>query len=164
MKQKYLNYVFALTFLITGYSFLYYNQNDYLGGQTLVDKQKLNIEEYEQKITTSEYNKILEKSKKENKNVLLFFIDTNCDWSDKFYQTINDEEINTYFSDHNYIKFYVNIDKDPDLFKKFKIESTPSYILIDKDEKIIKTGSGYKKKRDFLIWMRNIVKKTRLNK
>ena len=147
-----------------GYSFLVYNQNDFLGGQTIINQEKLSQINNFTKIPTTEYKKILEKSKSENKNILLFFIDSNCDWSDKFYDTLNDQEINKYFSENNYLKYYVNIDKNPELFKKFKIETTPSYVLIDKDEKIIKYGSGYKKKRDFLIWMKNIVKKTRLNK
>jgi thioredoxin-related protein len=88
----------------------------------------------------------------------LFFIDSTCDWSDKFFETLKDSDVNSYISDNNYIKYYVNVEKNKDVFFKYKVESTPWYIVIDKNENIIKTGSGYKQKREFLIWLRNIIK------
>lgn len=109
---------------------------------------------------TNDYQNILGKSKKENKKVILFFIDKNCDWSDKFYETIKDRDIDKFLKENDYLKYYAAIDKNPELFKKYNVSSTPWYVIIDSDEKIFKTGSGYKQKREFLLWLKNIVKKT----
>lgn len=163
MKSKLYNYILTLSFLIIGFSVAFYNQNDHHGGQNIVNKQKLNSD-VNNKIITNEYDKTLNKSKIESKKVLLFFIDTNCDWSDKFYETIKDNDVNKFLSDNDYLKYYVNIDQDPDLFKKYKVSSTPWYVIIDENEKVLKTGSGYKQKREFLLWLKNIVKKPTLNK
>lgn len=164
MKSKFLNYFLSLTFLLIGFSISSYNQTDNHGGQNLINKQKLDFLENEtkNKETTNDYQKILNKLKHNNKKAILFFVDINCDWSDKFYETIKDNDVNNFLKDNNYLKYYVNIDKDYEIFKKYNILSTPSYVIIDENEKVIKKGSGYKPKIEFLWWIKNIVKKSNL--
>lgn len=160
MKSKLINYLLSLTFLLVGFSFAFYSKIDHYGGQNFVNQQKLEQYYETEKMQTNEYQNILGKSKKENKKVILFFNDKNCDWSDKFYETIKDRDIDKFLKENDYLKYYAAIDKNPELFKKYNVSSTPWYVIIDSDEKVFKTGSGYKQKREFLLWLKNIVKKT----
>ena len=158
MKNKYINYSLSLTFLMCMFIFVSLTKIDHAGPQNQISQDKLTNNDYAQNEESDGYQKIIQKSKIENKKIILFFIDSTCDWSDKFFETLKDSDVNSYISDNNYIKYYVNVEKNKDVFFKYKVESTPWYIVIDKNENIIKTGSGYKQKREFLIWLRNIIK------
>jgi len=158
MKKKYINYSLSLTFLICMFVFISLTKIDHAGPQNQISQDKLTNNDYAQNEESDSYQKIIQKSKAENKKTILFFIDSTCDWSDKFFEILKDSEVNSYISDNNYIKYYVNVEKNKNVFLKYKVEFTPWYIVVDENENIIKTGSGYKQKREFLIWLRSIVK------
>ena len=96
---------------------------------------------------------ILERAKRENKDVVLFFHSDWCGWCKKMEkETLNDVEVKKKLS--NYLFYRVDVDKYKKLIKEYRVGSVPAYILISKEGKIIRRGTGYLTPEEFLRFLR----------
>ena len=53
----------------------------------------------------------------------------------------------------DYIVCSLDYKSNQEIIKKYKIKKLPTYILIDKDENIIKEGYGYQSRKFFINWL-----------
>jgi len=104
-------------------------------------------------IVANNYEEALKKSNEINKNILLFFTADWCPYCTKMKteSLLNNKVKNSLES---YIFLTVDADKDKDLIKKFEIKSLPSFVVIDKNEKKIKTKKGFIKSEEFVDWLK----------
>lgn len=68
--------------------------------------------------------------------------------------TFENKEVKKYLL-KNYIVLNLNADKNKELKEKFNIRSLPGYIIINKNEKVVKKSSGYKSSEEFLNWIKD---------
>lgn len=113
------------------------------------DKIKINNK---QSITISETYIDLKEAKQAaeelDKNILVVFETDWCDICRKFkHDSISDIDFN------EYVLCFLDIDRDKEFIKEYEIKSLPCYIILDKQGKVIKRGSGYKPKKTFMNWL-----------
>jgi thiol:disulfide interchange protein len=115
-----------------------------------VSPEEIKINSYEDAINESERTK---------KPVLLFFTADWCGYCQKMKNnTMKDEKVKDILK--NYIVFYIDVDKNIDLSKKYYIKSLPTCIITNHQEKNIKYKKGYVGSTDFYNWLNdsNILK------
>jgi thiol-disulfide isomerase/thioredoxin len=105
----------------------------------------------------------IKKSKELNKKILVFF---HAPWCGAC-ETMKDyfpgskhpnKDVKTAMLD--YVVFMCNTDVDRAMAKKYGIYGLPTYIIIDENENIIKSGVGGLPARQFISWL-NISKSTK---
>lgn len=100
------------------------------------------------------YQDALEASKASNRDILLLVDAKWCGYCLKFKEEVlSEEEVKDKMKD--YIVCSLDYKSNQDIIKKYKIRKLPTYILIDKDENIIKEGYGYQSRNFFLNWLSN---------
>jgi thioredoxin-related protein len=105
----------------------------------------------EQKIILT-YQEALEASKNTNKDILLLVDAKWCGYCIKFKdEVLSEEEVKNKIKE--YVVCSLDYKSNMDIIKKYNIRKLPTYILIDKDENIIKEGYGYQTRRLFLDWL-----------
>ena len=52
------------------------------------------------------------------------------------------------------IIYDVDVDEERKIAEKYRVQNVPAYIIIDPNEKIVKSGQGYKSEKEFLLWLR----------
>jgi len=105
----------------------------------------------EQKIILT-YQEALEASKNTNKDILLLVDAKWCGYCAKFKdEVLSEEEVKNKMKE--YVVCSLDYKSNMDIIKKYNIRKLPTYILIDKDENIIKEGYGYQTRRLFLDWL-----------
>lgn len=105
------------------------------------------------------YEDAIKESERTRKPVLLFFTADWCGYCQKMKNnTMNDEKVKDILK--NYIVFYIDVDKNNDLSKKYYIKSLPTCIITNHQEKNIKNKKGYSGPVDFYNWLNdsNILK------
>ena len=91
-------------------------------------------------------------SKSTEKKIFLYFGASWCGYCSKMQSLFKDPDVVNKMD--NYIVLKVDIDENPELAKKFNVKTIPDYMLIDKDEEILKRNKGYKEKSSFLNWLK----------
>lgn len=105
----------------------------------------------EQKIMLS-YQEALEASKNTNKDILLLVDAKWCGYCARFREEVlSEQEVKNKMKE--YVVCSLDYKSNMDIIKKYSIRKLPTYILIDKDENIIKEGYGYQTRRLFLDWL-----------
>lgn len=66
--------------------------------------------------------------------------------------TFENKEVDKYLL-KNFIILNLDVDKNKEIKEKYNIKTLPSYLVIDKNEEVIKKSSGYKSPKDFLKWI-----------
>jgi thioredoxin-related protein len=68
--------------------------------------------------------------------------------------TFKDKDVEKYLA-KNFVVLKIDVDnkKLKDIKEKFKVKTLPSFLVIDKDEDIIKRSSGYMGSKEFLDWL-----------
>ena len=72
MKKKYINYSLSLTFLMCMFTFVSLTRMDHAGPQNHISQDKLTNNDYAQNEESDSYQKIIQKSKAENKKIILY--------------------------------------------------------------------------------------------
>ena len=104
------------------------------------------------------YEEALKMAKEQDKTVFLFFSTESCGWCVKMKQnTLSDDDVKKILSD--YIIYYADASKEVELRRKYDVSGVPNYFIIDKNEKIIKEGIGYKGEESFKKWIEGSDKK-----
>lgn len=98
------------------------------------------------------YQDALVLAKDHDRDIVLLFTSDNCPWCDKQKDVLTDPEVVAKLK--NYVVCFVDLRKEKDIAKNYRVRSVPSYFLIDKEEKIIKKNVGYKNKSEFLNWLK----------
>lgn len=100
------------------------------------------------------YQDALEASKTSNRDILLLVDAKWCGYCTKFKEEVlSEEEVKDKMKD--YIVCSLDYRSNQDIIKKYKIKKLPTYILIDKEENIIKEGYGYQSRKFFINWLSN---------
>jgi thioredoxin-related protein len=102
-------------------------------------------------ITT--YEEALAEAKRSDRKVLIVFGADWCTWCRKLEGTIKSQEVKKAIADGNIIHIHVDTDKRKELARKYSVRGIPAYVLIDKDENTIRSGSGFKDPANFVNWM-----------
>jgi thiol:disulfide interchange protein len=95
-------------------------------------------------------------AKKNKVNVLVVFGTDWCIWCKRLEQnTLTSPEMKSAMM--KYVLVHVDGDREPDIVAKYKnfVKAYPSYIVIDADEKVLNSGSGYKTVPAFKKWLGN---------
>jgi len=99
------------------------------------------------------YQRALAISKSNGRPVFVFFHTDQCTWCSQM-------KINTFTDDsvkntlNSYVVCYVDTSKDRDVARKYSVRGIPSYYIIDSNEKIKKSGNGYKNPDEFIKWLK----------
>lgn len=102
----------------------------------------------------SDYDEALKEAKKNNKKMLLIFGADWCHWCKKLKnETLKSEEVQRELVENNIIEVHINTDQKRELAKKYRVRGIPAYALVDKDEKELRSGSGFKDSEDFIAWL-----------
>ena len=98
------------------------------------------------------YQDALESSRNNNKYILLLVDSKWCGYCAKFKkEVLSEEEVKNKMKE--YVVCSLDYKSNQEVIKKYKIKKLPTYILIDKDENVIKEGYGYQNRRVFLNWL-----------
>jgi thiol-disulfide isomerase/thioredoxin len=100
-----------------------------------------------------EYNDALSLSKDNNNKVLLYFGAEWCGYCDKMQEVLSDKDVSKVLQKNGYIFVKLDIDKHPKIKKKFSVKNIPDFIIIDKDENVLKRNKGYNDKNSFISWL-----------
>ena len=68
-------------------------------------------------------------------------------------QTLADTEVKNKL-DNDFIVLILDSDENRSLAQKFRVAGIPSYIIINDDESIVSQDSGFKRKQEFLDWIK----------
>lgn len=99
------------------------------------------------------YTEAMEMSQNTGKPIFLYFGAKWCGYCQKMKrEVLADNLVNN--SLKNFIILKIDIDKDPDLAQKYKVKTIPHYLIVDKQEVIIKENVGYNSKNEFLNWLK----------
>jgi thiol:disulfide interchange protein len=100
------------------------------------------------------YQEALSMSKKNGKQIFLFFHADWCHWCKKMErETLSKEEVKQALS--NYIVYFVDTGKESSVARKYVTGGIPTYVITNHTEIVSKRGSGYKSSRDFINWLNN---------
>lgn len=103
-------------------------------------------------ITT--YEEALAEAKRTDKKILVVFGAEWCGWCRKLdTQTLKSQDVKKALADANTIEIHINTDQRKDLAKKYRVRGIPAYVLIDKNETELRSGSGYKDPANFINWL-----------
>lgn len=95
---------------------------------------------------------ILERAKKDNKDVLLVFHADWCGWCKRLDKdTLRHDDVRKVLS--KYLVYRIDVDRYRRLIKVYKVGPVPAYILISKEGKILKRGEGYRSPQEFLEFL-----------
>lgn len=110
---------------------------------------------------TEDWNKILDKAKREDKLIFLNLYATWCGPCKmmKVY-TLSNKEVAGFFNEN-----YINVSLDGEMGKgleimtKYNLKSFPGYLFINGDDKLVAQASGYFPPKDFLVIGKSIHEK-----
>lgn len=106
----------------------------------------------ESNIQVNSYTEALEKAKKENKKVLIFFSADWCTVCTKMKaETLSSTKVKEALNNFIFLEF--NTDSEKELVEKYNVQSIPSYFLIDGNEKVLNNQEGYLNEAKFLNWL-----------
>lgn len=97
------------------------------------------------------YQDVLRVAKEQNREMLLIFGADWCSWCKKLETTLASSQVIKATS--KYIVYRVNVDKEKSVASKFNVSGLPCYCIVDANERVVKTGSGYKAEAAFLLWL-----------
>ena len=163
-KRNVLNFLLAGLLLFVGAAYLLKNDFNHSGPQTSIWDNIARVENppsptppvVEQpppgQITT--YEEAIAVAKRSDRKVLIVFGAEWCSWCKKLdKETIRNREVNKAIAEGNVINIHVDVDQRKDLAKKFSVRGIPAYVIIDKDEAVVRQGSGFKDPSNFISWM-----------
>ena len=98
------------------------------------------------------YQEALEESKTSNKNILLLVDAKWCGYCTRFKEEVlSEEEVKNKMKE--YVVCLLDYKSNHDVIKKYNIKKLPTYMLIDKEENVLKEGYGYQNRGLFLNWL-----------
>ena len=97
------------------------------------------------------YDEAINLAEKSNKKVLLYFGTEWCGYCKKMKTLFEDKDVGDRLDKFVFLK--LDADKETHLKKKFSVKAIPDYMIIDKDNNIIKRNKGYLNKDSFMKWL-----------
>ena len=92
-------------------------------------------------------------ARRTDRKVLVFFWSENCDWCKRMKEeTLSNIDVQEVLSEYIYIE--VNTDTQRDIAYGKGVHNVPTYIIMDKNEEVINSGSGFKDVKAFLEWIK----------
>lgn len=98
------------------------------------------------------YAEALKLSAQTGKKVFIYF---SADWCGKCREmtpTFSDPVVKTALAE--YVDYKLNVDREKEVARKYKIPAIPHYIIIDANEKVYNEGAGVRNPEQFLRWLR----------
>lgn len=103
-------------------------------------------------ITADTYKEAIKKAKEDNKTVFAFFDASWCSACRRMEaETLSDAKVKEAMKDHIFV--IVNIDRNRDLVRKYNLAAIPAYMILDKNEKQLKSDKGFKDPDEFVKWL-----------
>lgn len=102
---------------------------------------------------TLSYQDAIAAAQKTNQKIFLYFGADRCVYCKKMETLLEDKDVANSLSE--YIILKVDVDLELDLKKKYSVKAIPDYMLINKDEVVLKRHKGYKDKNSFLEWLKH---------
>jgi thiol-disulfide isomerase/thioredoxin len=102
--------------------------------------------------TDYSYTKALELAKERDQNVFVVFHATWCGPCKKLKsETLDNAKVIEAL--HPFVRARVDVDQDRASTSKYNIRGVPAYFILDKNGKVLKSGSGHKSVQSFLEWL-----------
>lgn len=120
---------------------------------SIINVQSTLSQEKVVKVTVSSlsYSESLDLAKKSNKKIFLLFYGEYCSPCNKIKEELMKPEVLQVLD--NYVVCYVDLVKEKELRQAYKVKSVPTFFIIDHNEKIIKSDSGYKSSEYMINWL-----------
>jgi thioredoxin 1 len=99
----------------------------------------------------SSYEEALKVSKEKDKEIFLYFGAKWCGYCTKMDKVLKDKEVVRRMEDLVILK--LDLDENKDLAKKHGVKTIPDYMIMNKNEEIVKRHTGYKNKEEFMDWL-----------
>jgi len=88
-------------------------------------------------------------AKSENKKTIVLFSGKYCSWCNKLNDLMNeDDDVRNILS--SYVLLHFDIEKDPDMVKKYKVKTVPAIFILNEEGEVEKSMVGYKGKEKFI--------------
>ena len=97
------------------------------------------------------YEEALQLAKNSEKKIFLYFSADWCANCGEMKQTFDDPSVAKMLAE--YIKYEVDVDKEREVARKYKVHGVPAYRIIDGSEVTLNHGVGKKNPRQFLSWI-----------
>ncbi len=98
------------------------------------------------------YDEALKLAQQTNKKIVLFFHTSWCHYCNQMRDTtLKDPKVQNRLN--AYIFVMVDADSHPALAKKYMVLNLPTYIVINRNELVLKKASGYRGPNSFLRWL-----------
>jgi len=162
-KRNILNFIIATLLLFVAIIYFSKEQFNHSGPRENIFNQVQNgniqdinppiIKPSNNSLEITTYEQALTEAKRSDRKILIVFGAEWCVWCRKLDGTIKSQEVKSAIFDNNIIQIYVDTDKRKELTRKYDVRGIPAYVLIDKDENILRSGSGFKDPANFVNWM-----------
>jgi len=158
-KKNILNFAIAILMLLVAAIYFSKEQFNHSGPQqniwndVQVDNIPVKILPNNGSLAITTYEEALAEAKRSNRRILIVFGAEWCTWCQKLEGTMKSEEVKKTITNENIIYIHVNTDKRKDLSSKYSVRGIPAYVLIDKNENTLRSGSGYKDPENFVNWL-----------
>lgn len=106
----------------------------------------------DEQIVAKSYDEALKLAKDKNMSIFIFFYSDHCSWCDKMKSTLNDEDVKKELK--KYVYLTVNAATDNSLKEKYKIRGVPQLTIIDANEKVQKSKTGYVNEKSLSNWLK----------
>ena len=121
------------------------------------EKQKVEAEttnETKPPVKPKTYEELIESLDNHNKPLAVLFFSTKwCGWCEKMKkETLKDDKVIKALD--RYVFYVVDLDKEGKVGKKYEVGGIPAYCIIDKREKPLRKGAGYKSPSSFINWLK----------
>ena len=162
-KRNLFNFVLAIGLLIVGAVYISKHNFNHSGPQDSIwDNISKGVENPPTPVAPENpvigvittYEEALKEAKRSDKKILIIFGADWCSWCKKLDKdTLKDKTVKQAISDGNQIEIHVNVDQRKDLAKKFSVRGIPAYAIVDKDEVVVRQGSGFKDPSNYVNWL-----------
>lgn len=120
----------------------------------VVEEPKENppVEDKTSQIVAENYKDALKKAKEHNKTIFAFFEADWCSACKKMEsETLSNNAVKEAIKEH--ILVIINVDRNRDLVRKYDMRAIPAYMILDKNEKVLKSDKGFKDSDEFVKWL-----------
>lgn len=98
------------------------------------------------------YDGLLRQAREQNKQMVLFFTSRSCPPCERMKKDVL-PNTSVQQALGNYLYYVVNYETEPAMFQKFSVQATPTIMMIDGTERMVKQNTGYMAADQLVNWL-----------